>query len=63
MPKRLASKWGDRMATADIRKAVLAVRAAKGMLEDPTRYALPDMATAKREANILTDSGASGLPQ
>lgn len=57
------------MATADIRKAVLAVRAAKGMLEDPTRYALPDMATAKREANILTDlerlaslNEAAGIP-
>ena len=55
LAKALGVEVGDRMATADIRKAVLAVRAAKGMLEDPTRYALPDMATAKREANILTD--------
>ena len=53
--KALGVEVGDRMATTDIRKAVLAVRAAKGMLEDPTRYALPDMATAKREANILAD--------
>ena len=55
LAKALGVEVGDRMATADIRKAVLAVRAAKGMLEDPTRYALPDMATAKREANILSD--------
>ena len=55
LAKALGVEVGDRMATADIRKAVLAVRAAKGMLEDPTRYALPDMATAKRDANILTD--------
>lgn len=55
LAKALGVEVGDRMATTDIRKAVLAVRAAKGMLEDPTRYALPDMATAKREANILAD--------
>ena len=69
LAKALGVEVGDRMATADIRKAVLAVRAAKGMLEDPTRYALPDMATAKREANILTDlerlaslNEAAGIP-
>ena len=69
LAKALGVEVGDRMATADIRKAVLAVRAAKGMLEDPTRYALPDMATAKREANILTDlerlaslNEAAGVP-
>lgn len=69
LAKALGVEVGDRMATADIRKAVLAVRAAKGMLEDPTRYVLPDMATAKREANILTDlerlaslNEAAGIP-
>ena len=69
LAKALGVEVGDRMAAADIRKAVLAVRAAKGMLEDPTRYALPDMATAKREANILTDlerlaslNEAAGIP-
>ncbi|MBT1173926.1 UDP-N-acetylmuramate dehydrogenase [Bifidobacterium sp. LC6] len=55
LAKALGVEVGDRMATKDIREAVLKVRAAKGMLEDPTRYALPAMAGAKREANILTD--------
>ena len=69
LAKALGVEVGDRMDTTDIRKAVLAVRAAKGMLEDPTRYALADMATAKREANILADldrlaalSNQAGIP-
>lgn len=55
LAKALGVEVGDRMATKDIREAVLKVRAAKGMLEDPTRYALPVMTHAKREANILAD--------
>ena len=55
LAKALGVDVGDRMATADIREAVLKVRAAKGMLEDPTRYTSPAMAGTKREANILAD--------
>jgi UDP-N-acetylmuramate dehydrogenase len=55
LAKALGVEVGSLMATADIRKAVLSVRAAKGMLEDPTRYALPAMAQAKREANVISD--------
>ena len=39
---------GDRMNTADIRNAVLKVRAAKGMLEDAHRYASPAMQGTKK---------------
>ncbi|PJM77840.1 UDP-N-acetylmuramate dehydrogenase [Bifidobacterium felsineum] len=55
LAKALGVEVGDRMDTKEIREAVLKVRAAKGMLEDPTRYALPAMADAKRENNILAD--------
>ncbi|MBT1163488.1 UDP-N-acetylmuramate dehydrogenase [Bifidobacterium felsineum] len=55
LAKALGVEVGDRMDTKEIREAVLNVRAAKGMLEDPTRYALPAMADAKRENNILAD--------
>ncbi|KFI92644.1 UDP-N-acetylenolpyruvoylglucosamine reductase [Bifidobacterium saguini DSM 23967] len=55
LAKALGVEVGDRMSTKDIREAVLNVRAAKGMLEDPTRYALPAMADAKRENNVLAD--------
>ncbi|KAB7789360.1 UDP-N-acetylmuramate dehydrogenase [Bifidobacterium cebidarum] len=55
LARALGVEVGDRMSTEEIREAVLNVRAAKGMLEDPTRYALPAMADAKREHNILAD--------
>lgn len=40
------------METAAIRNAVLKVRAAKGMLEDATRYLQPAMAGTKRDVNV-----------
>ncbi|RBP97585.1 UDP-N-acetylenolpyruvoylglucosamine reductase [Bifidobacterium aemilianum] len=46
---------GARMPTADIRRAVLAVRARKGMLEDANRYHNPWMASTKREGNVAAD--------
>lgn len=49
LAKALGVEVGDRMATRDIRNAVLKVRAAKGMLEDATRYAEPAMHGAKRD--------------
>ncbi|NMM97092.1 UDP-N-acetylmuramate dehydrogenase [Bifidobacterium olomucense] len=55
LAKALGVEVGDRMDTATIRDAVLKVRAAKGMLEDPTRYASDAMAGTKREQNILKD--------
>ncbi|RSX51029.1 FAD-binding protein [Bifidobacterium samirii] len=48
----LGVEVGDRMATRDIRNAVLKVRAAKGMLEDATRYAAPAMAGTKRDDQV-----------
>ena len=39
---------GDRMATADIRNAVLKVRASKGMLEDSHRYLTEAMRGTKK---------------
>lgn len=51
----LGVETGDSMPIVSIREAVLRVRASKGMLEDPTRYALPAMAGAKREENVLAD--------
>ena len=48
----LGVEVGDRMATRDIRNAVLKVRAAKGMLEDATRYAAPAMAGTKRADQV-----------
>lgn len=55
LAKALGVEVGDRLSTRDIREAVLRVRAAKGMLEDPTRYASPRMAGTKRESNVLLD--------
>lgn len=55
LAKALGVEVGDRMETRAIRNAVLAVRGAKGMLEDPTRYVKPVMESTKREANILAD--------
>ncbi|NMM94631.1 UDP-N-acetylmuramate dehydrogenase [Bifidobacterium oedipodis] len=55
LAKALGVETGARMATKTIREAVLRVRAAKGMLEDPTRYTLAAMAGTKRENNILAD--------
>lgn len=48
LAKALDVAVGDRMNTADIRNAVLKVRAAKGMLEDAYRYASPGHARAPR---------------
>ena len=58
LAKALGVAVGDRLETRAIRDAVLRVRAAKGMLEDPNRYLLPDMAGTKREANIAADLAA-----
>ncbi|KFI98614.1 FAD-binding protein [Bifidobacterium stellenboschense] len=65
LAKALGVEVGARMATTAIRDTVLKVRAAKGMLEDPTRYALPDMADTKREGNVVADLkrlAATGAP-
>ena len=48
LAKALDVAVGDRMNTADIRNAVLKVRAAKGMLEDAHRYASPAMQGTKK---------------
>ncbi|WP_169078525.1 UDP-N-acetylmuramate dehydrogenase [Bifidobacterium erythrocebi] len=48
LAKALGVEVGDRMATRDIRNAVLKVRASKGMLEDATRYAAPAMQGTKK---------------
>lgn len=70
LAKALGVEVGDRMATRDIREAVIKVRAAKGMLEDPNRYASPQMAGTKRESNVLLDlkrltdtNAAAGIAQ
>ncbi|MBM6700003.1 UDP-N-acetylmuramate dehydrogenase [Bifidobacterium pullorum subsp. saeculare] len=55
LAKALGVEVGDHMAIGAIREAVLRVRAAKGMLEDPTRYATAAMAGAKREENVRAD--------
>ena len=55
LAKALGVEVGERMATTAIRETVLKVRASKGMLEDPTRYANPAMAGTKRENNVLAD--------
>ena len=52
LAKALGVEVGDRMETAAIRNAVLKVRAAKGMLEDATRYLQPAMAGTKRDVNV-----------
>lgn len=48
LAKALDVAVGNRMNTADIRNAVLKVRAAKGMLEDAHRYASPAMQGTKK---------------
>ena len=52
LAKALGVGVGDKLDTAAIREAVLAVRVAKGMLEDAGRYANPAMQGTKREENI-----------
>lgn len=52
LAKALGVEVGDRLATADIRNAVLKVRAAKGMLEDATRYDDAAMAGTKRDDQL-----------
>ncbi|KAB7790904.1 UDP-N-acetylmuramate dehydrogenase [Bifidobacterium leontopitheci] len=52
LAKALGVEVGDRMATTVIRNAVLQVRAAKGMLEDATRYGNPAMAGTKRTDQV-----------
>ena len=52
LAKALGASVGDRMPLKDLRDAVLAVRAAKGMLEDARRYQLDAMAGTKREENV-----------
>lgn len=52
----LGVEVGARMDTTAIREAVLRVRAAKGMLEDPTRYGRRTvMAGTKRAENVEAD--------
>lgn len=48
LAKALGVEVGDRMATADIRNAVLKVRASKGMLEDSHRYLTEAMRGTKK---------------
>ena len=48
LAKALGVEVGDRMNTKDIRNAVLAVRAAKGMLEDSHRYLAEPMHGTKK---------------
>ncbi|WP_236024586.1 UDP-N-acetylmuramate dehydrogenase [Bifidobacterium pluvialisilvae] len=52
LAKALGVEVGERMETAAIRDAVLAVRAGKGMLEDPNRYYTEWMKGTKREGNV-----------
>lgn len=55
LAKALGVEVGDRMETSAIREAVLKVRASKGMLEDPMRYADAAMDGTKRAENIMAD--------
>lgn len=48
----LGVEEGARLPIGTIRSAVLKVRAAKGMLEDATRYRIPVMQATKRAENI-----------
>lgn len=50
----LGVELGERMDTRVIRDMVLAIRAAKGMLEDASRYELTAMAGAKREQQLVS---------
>ena len=52
LAKALGVEVGERMETAAIRDAVLAVRAGKGMLEDPNRYYGPWMGGTKRDDSV-----------
>ncbi|WEV75701.1 UDP-N-acetylmuramate dehydrogenase [Bifidobacterium sp. ESL0800] len=52
LAKALGVELGERKPIAAIRAAVLSVRATKGMLEDPNRYALPSMRGCRDEHNV-----------
>mgnify|MGYP000071657257 FL=1 len=54
LAKALGVEVGDRMDTKEIRDAVLRVRAAKGMLEDATRYTRLAMQGTKRATLVAT---------
>lgn len=62
LAKALGVEVGDRMATQDIRNAVLKVRAAKGMLEDATRYDDAAMAGTKRDDQLAIARKAQSEP-
>ncbi|WEV42304.1 UDP-N-acetylmuramate dehydrogenase [Bifidobacterium sp. ESL0682] len=59
LAKALGVEMGERMPIADIRQAVLKVRAAKGMLEDMSRYLSPWMRGCKN-FHIVTDVLSAG---
>lgn len=52
LARALGVEEGARLPIGTIRSAVLKVRAAKGMLEDATRYRIPAMQATKRAENI-----------
>lgn len=52
LARALGVETGARLETQAIRDAVLAVRAGKGMLEDPNRYASPWMRGTKEDRTI-----------
>ena len=54
LAKALGAEVGDRMDTKEIRDAVLRVRAAKGMLEDATRYTRLAMQGTKKATLVAT---------
>lgn len=54
LAKALGVEVGDRMDTKEIRDAVLRVRAAKGMLEDATRYTRLAMQGMKKATLVAT---------
>ena len=54
LAKALGVEVGDRMDTKEIRNAVLRVRAAKGMLEDATRYTRLAMQGTKKATLVAT---------
>ncbi|BDR52410.1 UDP-N-acetylenolpyruvoylglucosamine reductase [Bombiscardovia nodaiensis] len=53
LAKALGVDLGAQMPTEQIRKAVLAIRARKGMLEDPYRYQNPWMLGTRQDAHVL----------
>lgn len=68
LAKALGVEVGDHMKTADIRDAVLKVRAAKGMLEDANRYTEPAMQGTKKDHLVAValksqaeNNGADGV--